>query len=339
MKKIVSIVIIILMLQVFVIEPEEVLADSPLTSTLFSSAYEDIDFVKQANLSSILDLDMAKYLADENNPIDVKAAIINALSWEEQGRNNADSYCKYIYNDSLKNVDVSSLSGDQEFCIGYLIAMDDYINVTSSDALQYLTEAEQKIPDSFTVSAIRAIVESMGNFEYSWDYRMLPILENNNIQIDMRQDAVNIIVDYMSLYHKANEIILSDNSISIKTGESTKIYLFGEWMVSYNIVKDSDIADSEILQDEYGINYLMLTGTKAGSSSITIMNDRDESAVITFAVNSNGTEYAPSIPQTGEKPMDLLWEAGMAVIAVGMILCRKGYTKYRLTRFGNQKMK
>ena len=320
MKKGLAALIVMFIFMGFIIKPDRALADSPLTSTPFSKVYEDIDLVKQAGDTGILNMEMAEYLADESNPIDVKAAIINALSWEEPGRNNAELYCEYIYKEKLEQLEVSSLSGDQEFCIGYLIAMDDYININTSSALTYLKEAEQKLPNSFIVASTRAIVDSMYTFDGAWDEQMLPILENANIQRDMRQDAINIILDYMSLYHHNKGIILSDNSLSIEKGESTGICLFGTWMPIYTIVENSDLVEAEVVQDEYGINYLTLTGLKEGASYIKIKNDQGESAIVTFAVNSEDTNYIAPIPRTGDKSVGFVWGAGMVLTAVGIAI-------------------
>ncbi len=323
MKKSITAFIVFLLIG-FVLKPERALADSPLTSTPFSKAYEDIDLVKQADETGIITMEMSKYLADDSNPIDVKAAIINALSWQNPAKDNAGIYCEYIYKQKLEQLDISSLSGDQEFCIGYLIAMDDYINVHTSSALTYLKEAEHKIPNSFTVSAVRAIVESMNNFNDAWDVNLQPILSRDNIIKDMRQDAANIILDYMSLYHEKKGIIVSDNSLSIEKGKSIKVYLFGTWMSTYTIEKSSDLVEAEITQDEYGVNYLAMTGRKEGASFLKIKNNNEEDVILTFAVNSEATNYTAPIPQTGDRAMSLFWGAGMVLTAVGIILLPMG---------------
>lgn len=179
-------------------------ADSPLTSTPFSSAYEDIPIVKKAADEGIVNVEIAQYLADENNQIDVKAAVINALSWDFNGKTNADTYCMLIYNTQVKDLDIESLSGDQQFCIGYMMALDDYFN--TDKALEILKSAEEKIPDSFTVSMIRALVESMDLVRNEWKINIEPVMQNNNLKMDMRQEAVDIITDYMVLYDTTSDI-------------------------------------------------------------------------------------------------------------------------------------
>jgi len=60
-------------------------ADSPVTSTQFYTAYLDIDQVKNASIMPYIDEETAKYLSEPENPLDIKAAVINAIGWETKG--------------------------------------------------------------------------------------------------------------------------------------------------------------------------------------------------------------------------------------------------------------
>jgi hypothetical protein len=71
-------------------------ADSPITSTPFSEAYQDYEIVQKAQKAGILDLEMAQYLSSRSAPIDVKAAVINALSWKIEGKQNATLYRYFL---------------------------------------------------------------------------------------------------------------------------------------------------------------------------------------------------------------------------------------------------
>ena len=66
-------------------------ADSPLTSTTFYQAYLDVLIVKQADQTHRLDRAMGDYLLNDQNPFDVKLAVINALSWEENVSENVQN--------------------------------------------------------------------------------------------------------------------------------------------------------------------------------------------------------------------------------------------------------
>lgn len=171
-------------------------ADSPVTSTPFSKAYYNIGIVEEASRRNTITDDMSAYLADSNNPIDVKAAIINALSWDVNGKNNAELYCQAVYGKALKEIDVSALSGDQQFCIGYLLAMDD-INFKTSQSMDFLRMARSNIKDSLTVAVITFLVETMNEVSYDWPDQLNNILADTSLNRDLSEEAIKVITDYM----------------------------------------------------------------------------------------------------------------------------------------------
>ena len=80
-------------------------ADSPLTSTPISNAYEDLEIVKKAKASGEMNSEFALFLHNESNPIDKKAALINALGWDFNGKKNAMLFGKnIILTQKLKNI-------------------------------------------------------------------------------------------------------------------------------------------------------------------------------------------------------------------------------------------
>lgn len=190
--------------------PATVSADSPLTSTPFSKAYYDIELVEQARDQGIMSEDLAAYLADDNNPIDVRAAIINALSWDTEGKTNAESYVQIIYGKALADIDITTLSADQQFCIGYLMALDNYFE--TSQAMEYLQLARSNQSDSLTVAVVTYLVEAMNAEFTDWPGQLEAILSDGNLNKDMSEEALQIIKDYM--------ISGIDNPVDIpKTGE------------------------------------------------------------------------------------------------------------------------
>ena len=71
-------------------------SDSPLTSTPFYKAYSEINIIKVARVQGTLNLEMAEYLSSGSVSLDLKAALINALSWDINGKNNSDLYKYYL---------------------------------------------------------------------------------------------------------------------------------------------------------------------------------------------------------------------------------------------------
>lgn len=199
MKKI---LVAVLLVGLIAIIPRGAYADSPVTSTPFSEAYMDVEIVKQAKAEGIITPLIAEYLKAAGNPVDVKAAVINALSWDADGKNNADTFSNILYNKPVDQLEVENLSGDELFCLGYLLLMDDYFS--PERAVPYLEKAKEKKTDSFTVSVILAIARAQSVMSESWVLTE-QALNDKSLVMDMRQEAVKIIADYMVLYKGSSE--------------------------------------------------------------------------------------------------------------------------------------
>lgn len=187
----------------FSMNPATVFADSPVTSTDFYNAYIDVNIVKTAKEKGIIDQEIANYLHSSTNPIDVKAAVINALGWKCEGKSNAENYVKLIYSNDIDKLDVDSLSGDEIFCISYMMALDDYFNVNK--ALSLMEKAYKKNNSSFTIAIVRSIVKGQDVMDDNWGMiwsNTENVLNDKALVKDMRQEAIDIIVGYMKLYEE-----------------------------------------------------------------------------------------------------------------------------------------
>ena len=201
MKKILQVVFLLNVLFTF---SAVTYADSPITATKFYEAYLDVKMVERAHLEGVMGLEIAEFLTSPENPIDVKAAVINALSWRFDGKNNAELYAYYLallYHVSVIELDTEFLCADEIFCIGYLTAMDDYFH--PEKALPLLEEAHKVMKDSFTVSIILALARGQKVMDYDWCevWRLTEgVLKNKDLRQDLRPEATKMIVDYMVLY-------------------------------------------------------------------------------------------------------------------------------------------
>ena len=195
---------IILASCLFFIFPTASHADSPITATDFYEAYMDVKMVERAHLEGVIGLEIAEFLTSPENPIDVKAAVINGLSWRFEGKKNAELYAYYLallYHVSVTELDTAFLSPDEIFCIGYLTIMDDYFH--QDYAIQLLEEAHEKNKDSFAVSIILAIAKAQRAFDSDWCevWKLTEeVLQNKELKQDLRPEATKRIIDYMILY-------------------------------------------------------------------------------------------------------------------------------------------
>src|SRR5690606_14277020 len=117
-------------------------ADSPLTSTNFSSAYADLEIIQIAKAQNgVLNDELMSYLVSTKNPVDVKLAVINELGWDFNGKNNYDLFMAYLKSNGYKKEKKIAKKGgaDLLICIAYIKAMDNYFQV--SDAISWAKKA------------------------------------------------------------------------------------------------------------------------------------------------------------------------------------------------------
>lgn len=180
-------------------------ADSPLTSTPFYKAYTDLKMVAYAKESGIVDKKIARYLSKSNVPLHEKAAVINALGWDFDGKKNAELYLDYL--SEKRGLDLSTdifvLPAADLFCVGYLTALDNYFEVRYAQAI--LQSAEKQMPNNFTVAFIHGLVQAQIAMDSDWCkvYQVVHVVESNpNLERAMRPTAVKIIMDYIQLYQE-----------------------------------------------------------------------------------------------------------------------------------------
>lgn len=182
------------------------LADSPLTSTGFSSAYQNEAIVQQAGQAEgLLNLELLEYLSGDH-PIEIKMAVINQLGWSIDGKSNASIYVDYLQR--LKNYkDEKELmkkgSADELLCVAYLKALDNYFKV--DDALHFAELAVKKNSTSFTFRIIHAIIKAQKAMENDWCavFKATDAVRNDSsLNGDMRVEAIAVIFEYMDLYRE-----------------------------------------------------------------------------------------------------------------------------------------
>jgi hypothetical protein len=180
-------------------------ADSPLTSTDFYKAYEKLSIIELASTSKgLLNEKLISYLADKNNPIDVKTALINRLGWNIKGKSNATVFIKFLKakykyknEEALKN----GLSASDLISIAYLKAMDDYFDV--KEALVYATLALARNPKGYTINIIQSLIASQAFVmkNYCQVFKMVDkVRANQNLTIDFKKEASEIIFQYIDGY-------------------------------------------------------------------------------------------------------------------------------------------
>lgn len=179
-------------------------ADSPLTSTPFHNAYENVKIVNYALVKGRVDKKIAKFLMKKKNSIAIKAAVINAMGWDTEGKKNAEKFLEFLVikrKISSEDKSFDKLTPQDLFCMGYMMAMDDYHDVVAGE--QILRIACEKMPQSFTVAFIHALVESQINMDFGWCKVwevVYKVEQNKSLVREMSSEAIGIVMEYIDLY-------------------------------------------------------------------------------------------------------------------------------------------
>lgn len=197
-------------------------ADSPLTSTPIAEAYGDIPAVSLARQNAIASKSVLQFLRSDA-PTDQKAAVVNALGWDINGKDNGDRFVAELAaakGIALNDLQLKDLSPSDRFVLGYLLAMDDYFDLSplrpganddlwGATPLDLLSQAAYALPQDFTVQFVRAIVEVQPYLQQSWCAVYLTpqgVLERfPAAQRNLRSQAVQVAMDYLKSYAESCE--------------------------------------------------------------------------------------------------------------------------------------
>jgi hypothetical protein len=191
------------LLLTFVLSITTALADSPVTATEVAKAYQSEAIVKKAASDKLSD-EVIKYLYDEKNPIDIKMAAIYSIGGDINGTDNATRVLEYVYKKGKYSGEADFLErgkAHELLCAAYLKAFDNYFDV--NPAVIYADRAVAKMPQSFTYSIITGLIYAQTLFEIDWCqvyHTTEEIALNTDLTMDMREESVNAIFEYMGLY-------------------------------------------------------------------------------------------------------------------------------------------
>ena len=194
---------------VAMLSPPAALADSPITSTDLASAYQDIAQVRAAagQAPRLADPALMDWLLDDATPNDQAVAAINALGLDPSLGHGTNHL---LLLERLRAVDPARAeafrngkgSGHLLLVIGYAWAKDEYFKVDQAKSL--LRQAQRRLPQSFTVAFVLAIVEAQDVPYATWcEVAMGPrrlINRWGRHAIDLRRQAIEDALRYMDDY-------------------------------------------------------------------------------------------------------------------------------------------
>lgn len=185
-------------------------ADSPLTSTNFSQAYDTHPMVEMAagiEPGDFIPTTILNFLCDKDSPIDVRLAVINKLGWKFEGNNMAQQLGEYLMkkhkakrlDKMYKKLDAGTL------CVyAYSKAMSNYFDVNEASQLAHTAVKKDK-SHSLSIALIDALIEAQIHLDNDWSKiypRVANVLHDGSLKLDMRQSAIDIIMEYIGLYQE-----------------------------------------------------------------------------------------------------------------------------------------
>jgi len=184
-------------------------ADSPLTSTNFSDAYADEPMVVLAGehgLGDRIPVELLSFLADKKAPVDVRLAVVNRLTWFSE-TNDFTQFENYLIKrfkakdrwKLQKKLDASTLA-----VYAYAMAVSNRSDLQeASDLVHHAVEKDKE--HSFSVAMACALIEAQMHFDNNWSMiypTVAAVVNDGTLKRDMRQKAIDIIMEYIGLYEK-----------------------------------------------------------------------------------------------------------------------------------------
>ena len=184
-------------------------ADSPLTSTHFADVYSDHLMVQMASEDMQGDIPtvLLNFLANKNEPVDVRLAVINKLGWNFDGTSMGAQLCEYLmgrYNVKKEDKLIKKLDAKTLAVYAYAVAMSDYFNVKKACQLGHKALKKNK-GKSFSVAMVSALIDAQDYMDSDWSmvYKVVAdVLHDGSLNLDMRQDAIDKIMEYINLYNE-----------------------------------------------------------------------------------------------------------------------------------------
>lgn len=184
-------------------------ADSPLTSTHFADAYSDHPMVQMANENMQYEIPttLLNFLANKNEPVDVRLAVINKIGWNFDGTSMGEQLSQYLmgrYKAQNEKKLVKKLDAGTLAVYAYAKAISNYFDVKAASELGHQAVKKNK-NKSFSVAMASALIDAQVYLDSDWSmvYKVVAdVLHDGSLHLDMRQEAIDNIMEYINLYNE-----------------------------------------------------------------------------------------------------------------------------------------
>lgn len=199
----------LLLLLTILLNSNPLKADSPLTSTNIYEAYDELLIIDVAlEAKGKINQEIMIYLTGSQS-IESKMALINALGWNIDGQNNAETFLDFLQKKKKYKNRADFMekgTADELLCMAYILAMDNYFDVR--EALEIAEKALSKNKKSYTFNIITALIRAQNVMDKNWCEVFKStdsVRKNKQLKLDMKKPAIDIIFGYMDLYKEECE--------------------------------------------------------------------------------------------------------------------------------------
>lgn len=197
-------------------------ADSPLTSTVFYTAYMNISEVKYASEKQLLDDKLMMFLTNSATPTVHKLAVINALSWGNSKnvelfqshllkvRKGLEiktfEYLKTCYETELPDEtdQVKLLTSDDLMCWAYIQVMGDYFTPRLGGASSLYAYFREK--DNMSYATVLSLIlaqitmDDMSQWCSVYELPYSILVQKTYTKGNLSDDALNKLFEYLGIY-------------------------------------------------------------------------------------------------------------------------------------------
>ena len=202
------------LMMVFAVTSVFAMADSPLTSCSIYKYYQNVTMVKTAGNAKNINQTIMAYLANKNNPIATRMAVVYTLvlgtdPWpKDDTQEFPEKYLEYLKKRNAVTSEsalIEKIDGPTLMTYAYMLALANYADEDVVANARMLSEQaiSKDQTKSLTVRLIGAVIT--GQYWMSSDWGMVyrdaeRVINDGSLKKDMKQDAVNDIWNYLKAY-------------------------------------------------------------------------------------------------------------------------------------------
>ena len=181
-------------------------ADSPLTSIDFWFIHLDESIVERAQRHGTLDEEVLSYLLNEQNSLEIKISVINAIGWQFKSSPQKSSKLLKAILKKYKVKSIEQLDKANQAPLlavySYYLALEDYFEV--SKAVLYSQKAAGLDPNSPMIKYVSTLIKSQQYFhkkEWCMVYQCLNELKSiDYFDKNPGKQFLNIALEYVQSY-------------------------------------------------------------------------------------------------------------------------------------------